>query len=58
MFVDTAGEATVVVPSGVDCRGAALFESGSKWLKASRSQIVFSDVAGQTTVLASAEEPG
>lgn len=59
VFVAKSGEATSVVPSGRPlASGKALFESGSKWLKASREQIVFSDVAGQTAVLASTEEPG
>lgn len=54
VFVDKRGAATAVVPSYGNLHiGKALYESGSKWLKASREQIVFSDVAGETTVLAS-----
>lgn len=37
--------------------GPALFESGVKWLKASKEQIVFVDVLGDATTLASTEDP-
>lgn len=53
LFVTAAGEGYVVAKHDGELPApGAVFESGTRWLKATDSQVVFVDVSGQSSVLA------